>query len=47
MSDTEILDAIYAVLTGVEWDPGTIEEVADLVERSGRHIAPPQWDEES
>lgn len=40
-SDTNVLDAIAALLDGAEWHGGTIDEVADLVRESGRTIDEP------
>ncbi len=38
-SDTATLNAIAALLSGNEWSPETIENVADLVRASGRNIS--------
>lgn len=37
----EALDEIHAILDGEEWDSSTIEDVAAVIERSGRKISAP------
>jgi hypothetical protein len=40
-ADSDTLDAIHRQLDGIEWDAGTIAEVADILNRSGRTVTPP------
>lgn len=39
--DSAALDRMHAALTGIEWDAGTIEIVAEILESTGRKIAGP------
>ena len=42
------MDMIHEILDGEEWDPSTIERVADVVREAGYEIRPPhgQWEED-
>lgn len=42
ISDSEALARIQQILSGVSWDPDHIEAVADVVEKTGRSILPPE-----
>lgn len=39
MDDSVILDVIAALLSGSEWDADTVNEVANLIRSTGRHVA--------
>lgn len=41
MGDKAALDRIQAVMSGVEWDPQTLEDIAEIVTASGREIIDP------
>lgn len=38
MIDTDALDTIAELMSGVEWDPDTLEAIADIVRSTGRVI---------
>ena len=40
ISDREAIERMHAFLSGSEWDSGTIETVAWLIESTGRIITP-------
>jgi len=42
MTDTMALEAIHELFDGEEWDAGTIELVAEFVQRTGRIIRTPE-----
>lgn len=42
MTDSQAMEAIHALLDGVEWTQDTIENVAGFVQATGREIRPPQ-----
>lgn len=41
LSDTEAMDAIHRVMSGVMWSPDTLDDICELVHATGRTIAPP------
>lgn len=41
ISDTDAMDRIAAILSGVEWDSGTASAVAEVIKASGRGIDEP------
>ena len=40
--DTVAMDKIHMLLDGVEWSPDTLDEIARLVEATGRLIRDPE-----
>ena len=40
-TDTEAIDQIHRLLDGEEWEPQTLEDIARLVELTGRIIRDP------
>lgn len=43
-TDEQALDAIHEALDGLEWEPHTLDHVADLVRSTGRAIRDPEED---
>jgi hypothetical protein len=41
LHDTRALNAIQEMLSGVQWDAGTLADVAEIVRSTGRTIAEP------
>ena len=44
--DAEALDGIWELLDGVEWEPETLEAIAEILEETGRHVSAPGEKEE-
>lgn len=41
-SDTEAMDRIQGLLSCLEWDTETIEQVADIIRETGREVKDPE-----
>lgn len=42
MDDGKAMDLIRAAMSGCHWSPDTLDTIAEIVERTGRHIEPPE-----
>ena len=38
MTDKEALDRIFAIMDGEEWSANTLDEIADVLAKTGREV---------
>ena len=41
MTDKQAIEAIHAILDGTEWEPQTLDDIAEVVLATGREIRDP------